>query len=221
MRPRPDRSRFTGQPWTYPGVPLAQPARLPPEALAGRRPIVAFGSNTDPAVVLHKLSCSGVSTALPMTPAVLPDLELAASAHVSAGGYIPAAVRHRTGARLAVVVAWTDPAQLACLDASEPHYRPVVVRDVQLPDGGVLDTALLYATRRGVVELPGPLSQIGVWRHVLAVVPGLTEACGVDADAGEPALRDLMLGAAGSEPLRGHITDLLQTVAVPAGLPDW
>lgn len=109
------------------------------------------------------------------------------------------------------------PAQLACLDASEPSYRPVVVRDVQLPDGRRLDSAMLYAARRGVVELPGPLSQVDVRRHVLARVPGLPEVCGLGAAAGEPALRELMLAASGSERLRESITALLQAVAVPAG----
>lgn len=219
MHPAARRSLFSGQPWTYPGVPLARSAPLGPQALKGRRPVVAFGSNTDPAVLIDKLSRGGTSSELPMAPAVLPDLALAASAHVSVGGYIPAAVLYRAGARLPVVVAWADPAQLACLDASEPNYRPVVVGGVVLRSGRSLDAALLYATRRGVVELPGALPQVGVWRHVLERVPGLTQVCGVETDASEPALRELMLAAAGCEALRERITRLLLTVAVPAGLP--
>ncbi|MBA2551729.1 MAG: hypothetical protein H0V13_11885 [Nocardioidaceae bacterium] len=218
MRPATPASLFSGHPWTYPGEPLAQPARLEPWEHAGRRPVVAFGSNTDPAVVRDKLSRGGIHSEIPMTPAVLPDVALAASAHVSVGGYIPAAVQHRAGSRLRVVVSWPDPEQLACLDASEPNYRPVVVRDLELLDGRRVGAALLYATRRGVVELPGPLSQTGVWRHVLAVVPGLVQICGVQADAGEPALRELMLLAACTSRLRERITGRLQAVAVPAGL---
>ncbi|MDQ3629389.1 MAG: hypothetical protein M3419_11370 [Actinomycetota bacterium] len=220
MRPALQESPFTGRPWTYPGMPLTQPTPLCPGALEGRRPVVAFGSNTDPAVVHGKLSRGATSSDLPMTPAVLGDLVLAASAHVSLGGYIPAAVLHRAGARLGVVVTWPDPEQLAVLDASEPNYRPVVVRDVELCTGQRLEAALLYATRRGVVELPGRLSQVGVWRHVLACVPGLAEVCDLDADASEPSLRELMLVAAGTATLRDSITRRLQAVAVPAGLPD-
>jgi len=180
---------------------------------------VAFGSNMDPTVVRAKLSRCGASTEVPMTPAVLSGVVPAASAHVSVGGYIPAAIRCQTGARLAVVVAWADPEQLACLDASEPNYRAMGVRDVELPGGALLETALVYATRRGVVELPGPLPQVGVWRHVLACVAGLAEVCGVGPDASGPALRELMLAAADSATLRGRITRRLQAVAVPAGLP--
>ncbi len=218
MRPAPQASLFSGQPWTYPGVPLTQPTPLEDGALAGRRPVVAFGSNTDPAVVRDKLSRGGVHSEIPMAPAVVLDVALAASAHVSVGGYIPAAVLHRAGSRLQVVVSWPNPEQLACLDASEPNYRPIVVRDVGLLDGRRIGAVLLYDTRRGVLELPGPLSQVCVWRHVLAVVPGLVEVCGLRADAGEPALRELMLLAAGCPSLRERITRRLQAVAVPAGL---
>lgn len=91
--------------------------------LDGRVPVVAVGSNAAPTVLRHKLGPL-LATGLPLAAALVPDLLVGHSAHVSARGYVAAAPARGTGAQ-PVTLAWFDADQLATLDATEPNYRRV------------------------------------------------------------------------------------------------
>ncbi len=138
-----------------------------------RRPVVAFGSNANASVLLRKFSREAVSPVVPLRPGYLSGAVLAASAHVSTPGYIPAAARRRRGGRLPVVVAWLDGRQLGCLDATEPNYRSLTLdareHAVQLDDNAeLLDGLTLYDTRHGVLpERFSPVDQVALWRALL------------------------------------------------------
>ncbi len=91
--------------------------------MGARQVVLGVGANAAPAVLAAKLAWYGAAPLVPMTPGTVDDLAVAHSAHVSPGGYLPAAPYTRPGARGDVVAAWLDPEQLACVDATEPNYE--------------------------------------------------------------------------------------------------
>lgn len=126
--------------------------------LRGRRAVVAVGSNAAPAVLAAKLP----DARIPLLPAVITDLAVGHSAHVSLAGYIAAAPYPCPGARTPVTVSWLEETALAALDATEPNYTRVTVGSV----GGELqvEPALhpgevdLYVSTHGVVGVEEPLA---------------------------------------------------------------
>lgn len=161
-----------GYPWAEPAVtgvlgPDGTVRQAPYDVGPGRVPLLAVGSNASPTVLLRKLGPL-LAAGLPVGTARVTGLGVGHSAHVSAGGYVPAAPFAAPGAtEVEVAVAWPDPEQLAALDATEPNYVRVRV-DVgcTLPDGCALEGAQVYDSRHGVLgagEGPLPLtSQDGV-----------------------------------------------------------
>jgi hypothetical protein len=160
----------------------------------GRTPVAAIGSNGSPLVLARKLA------ALPrghvaLQPQRLPGVRVGHSAHVSAGGYVPAAPYVGDGAADAVV-AWFDAEQLALVDATEPNYHRLA-----LPSG-----TQLYVSRWGVVAVGGrPLP--------------LTDQAGLLARLRPPALADG--DDLGDPAVRAAVSAWLQAEhAVDAGWPD-
>lgn len=92
-----------------------------------RQVVLGVGANAAPAVLAAKLAWYGAPPLIPMAPGTVDGLAVAHSAHVSPGGYVPAAPYARSGARADVVAAWLDPEQVACVDATEPNYRRFTV----------------------------------------------------------------------------------------------
>ncbi len=127
--------------------------------LADRTPVLAVGSNAAPAVLRHKLGSRGVSTVVPVLTGVVRALDVTHSAHVARGGYVPAAPVHRARSRGRVVLQLLDDDQLAAVDETEPNYERVEVSAARYPvvlGGGVRPRRVhLYASRRGVLALPG------------------------------------------------------------------
>ncbi len=143
-----------------PRAPLATALRrVGARPLGSRTAVVAVGSNASPAVMRHKLSSRGVSPVVPMITAVVRNLAVVHSAHVSRGGYVPAAPMHSSGARGTVVVQFLDDDQLAAVDSTEPNYERVPLDPARYPlvlSGGQRPgQPWIYATRRGVLRLPG------------------------------------------------------------------
>lgn len=188
-------------PWTDGHQRLARVLRWTAEGSAvqpggadvrGRTPVAAVGSNASPAVLARKLS------ALPegwvaLEPGELRGVQVGHSAHVSAGGYVPAAP-YRGSGTAAVVVGWFDDRQLALLDATEPNY---VRRRLE---GGVE----VYVSRWGVVALDGrPVPLMGQAELLdLLRPPALAHG----------SLDDPAVAASVSAWLR-------ETCALPSGLP--
>ncbi len=173
-------------PWPEPAVagvlgPDGAVRRVPYDAGAGRVPVLAVGSNASPVVLRRKLGRL-LATGLPVGTARVEGLGVGHSAHLSAGGYVPAAPFAAPAASCEVAVAWPDPDQLAALDVTEPNYVrvPVAVR-CTLPDGCALDGAQVYDSRHGVLDDgTGPLpltsqSEVLAWlaeRLPPGVTPG-------------------------------------------------
>jgi hypothetical protein len=233
-----------GEPWRYPGRACTADLVLgAPGAAAGpgtaaldevlaaagaapmrsRRPVVAYGSNADPAVLRRKLAGAAASPVAPLRTARLGGARPAVSAHVSAPGYLPAGVAAADGCTLTVVVAWLDPGQRRALDATEPNYSPVRLDDrahpVTTDDGAPVPAVTVYDTRHGVLPFEPPRGgQLDLWRVALAAVPGLRDVLGVGPDAGDDTLRPLLVRLARDGVLRARVGTLLGAVAAPSGL---
>jgi hypothetical protein len=98
------------------------------------------------------------------------------SAHVSAGGYVPAAPYVGDG-HTDAVVGWFDDEQLALVDATEPNYHRLA-----------LDPATqLYVSRWGVVAVDGRPLPLTDQATLLARLrpPGMTDG----GDLADPEVR--------------------------------
>ncbi len=125
--------------------------------MGARQVVLGVGANAAPAVLAAKLAWYGAPPVVPMTPGTVDDLDVAHSAHVSPGGYVPAAPYPRSGSRAAVVATWLDPEQLACVDATEPNYQrfDVDLRRHRLTLTGwrsAPDIVMVYRSRRGLLR---------------------------------------------------------------------
>lgn len=181
-------------------VPHPDPLRAC--GVQGRRPVVAVGSNAAPAVLAAKMP----EARIPLLPAVMHDLGVGHSAHVSLAGYIAAAPFAWSGVRTPVMVSWLDERAVAALDATEPNYDRVTLESV----GGTLDLdpplrpdeVDLYVSRHGVVGYEEPVAlttQADLFAR-LSAVPELTPVLEGDVAqvcarlAGDPDLRATVTG---------------------------
>ncbi|HYJ69439.1 MAG TPA: hypothetical protein VEX15_17440 [Nocardioidaceae bacterium] len=151
-------------------------------SIDGRRLVLAVGSNADPAVLAGKLRWAGAGGPVPMVLARAVGLAIGHSAHVSEGGYLPAAP-YASAVTTPVVGLWLTTAQLAGVDATEPNYRRVRLPASQwrlaIDAGEAPDGYEVYASRWGVLAPDGgrPLAlgrQVAL-HHRLAGLADLAE----------------------------------------------
>jgi hypothetical protein len=171
--------------------------------MAGRRPVLAVGSNASPAQITRKLA-GRVRAVVPMTYARVAGLTAGASAHVSRPGYVPAVPVPAPGAVGELIVLWLDEEQLTAVDRTEPNYRRVPLSasvTVSLPGLGRVRCDM-YAGRHGCLLGPDgtPLRLAGqpeLLAGLLATSPGLARLTGarspeefVARTSGDSRLRD-------------------------------
>jgi hypothetical protein len=106
--------------------------------------VVSVGSNAAPAVLRAKLARHGVRQDVAVAQLRVENIAVGHSAHVSVGGYIPAAPYAAAGRAADVHVSWFDENQLAALDASEPNYDRMTFGDIDL-----------YVSKWGVLAVAG------------------------------------------------------------------
>jgi hypothetical protein len=153
---------------------------------AGRRPILAVGSNASPRRLLEKL---GPEARAPVTFAVVEDHVVAHSAKFTAYGSMPATLHPWPGARARVHATWLTDAELARMDATESlgvEYERVEMKAVLLdcPSyagpietylslAGALawdDAPVVSAAARCAGEVPRTLDQRGAQAHAMALL---------------------------------------------------
>lgn len=200
--------------------------------IAERSLVVAVGSNATLAVMLRKAVRGGVSPVVPVVPAVVRNLAVGHSAHISAAGYVAAAPFHARGRRSDLVGQWLDAQQLRALDATEPNYRRVHVRTRDYPldlVGGLdVDGFWVYESRWGVLGVAGTPVPLFPQRHIQQVLrrlgvlahgagrgtPGAREGIAElrDLADGAPMASTLDVAAVRDRPLRtSELTSELRT----------
>lgn len=184
--------------WTVGGITAGGPldavlGRLGQPPVAGRRPVIAVGSNASPGQLAYKLTRLGLPCAVPMVPVRLSGIGVGCSAHIGRAGYVAAAPYPAPATRATLVVSWLDATQLAAVDATElPNYRrallPGDAYGMTLPSGERLFGAYVYVSARGVLAdpltglpRPGGGDQAALLDVLLDASPRLRELLGPDA----------------------------------------
>ncbi len=130
--------------------PWPEPHEAAPDlSLVGRTLVLAVGSNAYPSVLRRKLAA--VDPAVPTAACVVTGLAVGHSAHVSAGGYIPAAPYASPGSRTPMRAGWFTPAQLAALDGTEPNYQRVSLPVARFAIDLDVEAFDVYRSRWGVL----------------------------------------------------------------------
>lgn len=130
-------------------------ADAPVPDLAGRRPVLATGSNQSPDRLIGKYGDDGFGS-IPVIRAKLRDFDVVYSAHVAAYGSIPATLWPCPGASVTVFVTWLDPAQESRMHATEVpsgnyHFGRLDGVEVLAERGDALTAAFTYVSRRGAL----------------------------------------------------------------------
>jgi hypothetical protein len=123
--------------------------------LAGRIPVLAFGSNSAPEVLIRKFKLSGSGDSVPVVRAELRDFDIVYSAHISAYGSIPAAIQASPGTVVSTYVTYLTPEQLTTMSQTELNYflaglEPISCR---LETGEELTTVASYLSRHGCLAV--------------------------------------------------------------------
>ncbi len=182
-------------------------ASLAATPMGSRTPVVAVGSNAAPAQLRTKLLGHGAQPVVPAQRVRITGLEVGHSAHVSRGGYVPAAPFASRGARAELFVLWLDGAQRNAVDATEPGYRRQRLPEgctVTLPCGRGLAGAEVYRSRHGLLSLDGsaPLPL----RSQREVVGGLRERLDAEGPPRWPSVEAFVRACTGSATLRGWVS---------------
>jgi hypothetical protein len=129
-----------------------------PDRLDDRRLVIAVGCNAAPAVLAGKLRRAGASGSVPIVRAEVTGIAVGHSAHVSRGGYVPAAP-YAAAVTTVTVALWLTDEQRVAVDATEPNYNRVPLRAVDYPIalevGYPPPTYGVYASRWGVLAPDG------------------------------------------------------------------
>lgn len=127
--------------------------------LAGRRPVLAVGSNQSPEQLIRKFKDRNMGP-IPVIRARLVDFDIVYSAHVAVYGSIPATLRHCRGAAVTLFVNWLDPAQEARMHVTETAsgnylYGRLNGIALRMDVGGDLAAAFVYVSSRGALAREG------------------------------------------------------------------
>jgi hypothetical protein len=152
--------RPTGYPYAIPEHSFVQVGKrtlkLPAAEmdLAGRTPLLAYGSNAAPEALVRKLA-TVPDIPLPVLRAELADFDVVYSAHISPYGSVPAALRRSAGTTVTVHVAYPADEQLPLLSASEPNYELARLRAVscRLDGGPTLSELDAFVSRHGCLSI--------------------------------------------------------------------
>jgi hypothetical protein len=124
--------------------------------LTGRRPLLAYGSNSAPEALARKLAADP-ATPLPLVRAELCDFDVVYSAHVSPYGSVPATLRRSPETVVSVFVAYPTAEQRRLLSVSEPNYelRRLVDASCRPERGEPLTEPDVFLSRHGCLFLDG------------------------------------------------------------------
>lgn len=124
------------------------------DAIAGRVPVLAVGSNRAPVQLTRKFTHQNLSDDVPVTLGWMRHHDIVYSAHVTGYGAFPATLAPSPGTRVRVAVTWLTAAQLGHMHVTESvptHYRYQQLhgRDLDLDCGIATDHVGLYQSVAG------------------------------------------------------------------------
>jgi hypothetical protein len=130
-------------------------AGAPAPDVAGRRPVLAAGSNQSPERLIRKYGTAAFG-AIPVVRARLHDFDIVYSAHVSAYGSIPATLWPCPGTTVTLFINWLDRPQETRMHETEVpsgnyHFGSFAGIRVRAEQGGELSAAFAYISRRGAL----------------------------------------------------------------------
>lgn len=125
--------------------------------LEPRIPVLAFGSNAAPEVLVRKFEMTDESDTVPVVRAQLSDFDIVYSAHISTYGSIPAAIQISPGTTVSTYVTYLTPAQLQLMSRTEPNYTLARLDpfSCRLETGEELTTVASYLSKHGCLSVEG------------------------------------------------------------------
>ena len=145
---------------------VARPLPRDPTVLAGRRPVLAHGSNRSPEQLARKF---GSDAEIPVTYGHLADYDVVYSAHMSQYGSIPSTLYHSPGTAARIAVNWLDAEQLARMHETEGpsayaygRMAGVSLRLESGPDEALSEATVYLSTNGCLAAEPGSRSPIGL-----------------------------------------------------------
>jgi hypothetical protein len=157
--PRPPRSVVID------GDRVAELGDLDPDLVAGRTPVLAYGSNASPESLSWKFP-GELDALLPLVRGTLRDFDVVYSSHIAVYGSVPATLQHSPGTTVETFVAFLTAAQLALVEGWEINsaYRTLEV-ELELDLGDAPPVVGAFVSRHGcltagdaeiaVAEVPG------------------------------------------------------------------
>ena len=123
------------------------------EAIRGRTPVLAFGSNQSPERLQQKFGHTS-GTVIPVQRAQLRDFDVVYAARITSYGAVPAMLQSHPGVNVSLAVTWLDDAQLAVMHESEgvgSGYEFALLNgvDLELDTGERRSEVYLYASLHG------------------------------------------------------------------------
>lgn len=145
---------------------------------AGRRAVLALGSNASPDQLKRKLGHN--SSPLPVTPVAIHDHAVVFSAHFASYGSIPATLHEVEDAVTAAFVTWLDDDQLEAVHGTEALGRnydfvedaPIAASDL---DGRAFAIEGYYRSRRGPLNVNGRSVRLAEMASAHCHLPALSQ----------------------------------------------
>jgi hypothetical protein len=124
--------------------------------LAGRRPVLAVGSNMSPQQLGRKFPDGEI----PVTRVHLQDFDTVFSTHFTSYGAIPATLFHAPGTEVTLFINWLNPEQEDHMHGTEvasENYRFCRLGSLKMTieNGPDLDHVFLYLSSRGALSIDG------------------------------------------------------------------
>lgn len=191
--------------------------------LAGRRPILAVGSNMSPQQLGRKFpdSDSGV---IPVTRVHLHDFDTVFSTHFTSYGAVPSTLFCSPGTVVTLFITWLDPVQEEHMHGTEiasENYRfcRLDCLTMEVENGPNLDHVYMYVSSRGALAIDGnpvPMSEVRANRRRWQAMGqmGIQDHARKEL-APEQSLDDFITENITDEPTRRLRTDGLHRNAIP------
>jgi hypothetical protein len=132
----------------------------PAEAVKGRVPVIASGSNAAPRQLARKYQAFDRGASIPVTRAHVSDFDSVYNAHITSYGSVPATLFPSPGTVLETFITWLDDHELDVMHGTEQpgvnyHFSELRNLRIEVEGIGALDAAFAYITVAGCLRHEG------------------------------------------------------------------